>query len=55
MKKNDYILIGAILLVIVVVFAVFALTQEDGAYVAVKVDGVEYSILRQSDILAVVE
>lgn len=41
MKKNDYILIGAILLVIVVVFAVFALTQEDGAYVAVKVDGVE--------------
>ena len=41
MKKNDYILIGAIVLVIAILFAVITLTKEDGAYVVVKVDGIE--------------
>lgn len=41
MKKNDLILIGAILLVIAIVFAVTTLTKEEGAYVVVKVDGKE--------------
>ena len=41
MKKNDLILIGAILLVIAIIFAVTSLTKEEGAYVVVKVDGKE--------------
>jgi hypothetical protein len=41
MKKNDLMLIGAILLVIAIIFAVTTLTKEDGAYVVVKVDGEE--------------
>lgn len=41
MKKNDLILIGSILLVIAIVFAVTTLTKEEGAYVVVKVDGKE--------------
>lgn len=41
MKKNDLILIGAILLVVAIAFAATALTKEDGAYVVVKVDGEE--------------
>ena len=41
MKKNDLILIGAILLIIAIIFAVTTLTKEEGAYVVVKVDGKE--------------
>ena len=41
MKKNDLILIGSILLVIAIIFAVTTLTKEEGAYVVVKVDGKE--------------
>lgn len=41
MKKRDFILIGAILAVILIVFAVTQLTKEEGAYVVVRVDGQE--------------
>lgn len=41
MKKRDLILIGAILAVAVILFAVFTLIKEDGAYVIVRVDGKE--------------
>ena len=41
MKKRDFILIGAILAVILIVFAVMQLTKEAGAYVVVRVDGRE--------------
>ncbi len=41
MKKRDLILIGAILLVAVAALALFALTGEEGAYVIVRVDGVQ--------------
>ena len=41
MKKNDYILIGVIVLVIAILFAVVELTKEEGAYVVVKIDGTE--------------
>ena len=41
MKKRDFILIGAILVVILVAFLVVNLTKQDGAYVVVKVDGKE--------------
>ena len=41
MKKRDFILIGAILAVILIAFAVVTLTKQDGAYVVVKVDGKE--------------
>ena len=38
MKKRDFILIGAILVVILVAFLVVTLTKQDGSYVIVKVD-----------------
>lgn len=41
MKKKDFILIGAILAIILIVFAVIQLTEKDGAYVVVKVNGEE--------------
>ncbi len=41
MKKKDFILIGAILAVILIAFAVITLTKQDGAYVVVKVNGQE--------------
>ena len=41
MKKRDFILIGAILAVILIAFAVTSLVKEDGAYVVVRVDGKE--------------
>ena len=41
MKKRDFILVGAILLVIIIAFAVTSLIKEDGAYVVVRVDGKE--------------
>ena len=47
MVKRDLILIGAILLIALVAFSVMPLLQQDGAYVAVRVDGevvAEYSL-----------
>ena len=41
MKKKDFILIGAILAIILIVFAVIQLTEKDGSYVVVKVNGTE--------------
>ena len=41
MKKKDFILIGAILAIILIVFAVIQLTEKDGSYVVVKVNGEE--------------
>lgn len=41
MKKKDFILIGAIVVVIAIAIAVLSLTKKDGAYVVVKVDGNE--------------
>lgn len=41
MKKRDFILVGAILLVIIIAFVVTSLIKEDGAYVVVRVDGKE--------------
>lgn len=41
MKKRDFILIGAILAVVLVMFAVMTLTKKEGAYVIVRVDGNE--------------
>ena len=39
MKKRDLILIGSILAVIAIAFAVVSLIKQDGAYVVVRVDG----------------
>ena len=41
MKKRDFIFIGAILAVALIILAVSLLTQEDGAYVVVRADGKE--------------
>ena len=41
MKKKDLILIGIILAVILISSLVIALAKEDGAYVIVRVDGVQ--------------
>ena len=41
MKKKDIILIGAILIVAILLLGIWALTREEGAYVAVRVDGEE--------------
>ena len=41
MKKRDFILIGAILVVILTVFAITQLTKTEGSYVVVKVNGEE--------------
>lgn len=41
MKKRDFILIGAILGAILLVFGITTLIKEDGAYVVVRVDGEE--------------
>lgn len=52
MKKRDLILIGAILAVIIVLFAVITLTKKDGAYVVVRVDGQEvakYSLIENGE------
>ena len=49
MKKRDFILIGAILAVILVAFAVITLTKQDGAYVVVKVDGEEVATYSLSE------
>lgn len=39
MKKRDFILIGIILAVIIVLSTVITLTKKDGAYVIVRVNG----------------
>ena len=39
MKKRDFILIGAIIVIIAISIAVITLTKKDGAYVLVRVDG----------------
>jgi len=41
MHKKDLILIGVIILVILISFLAVTLTKQDGAYVVVKVDGVQ--------------
>ena len=41
MKKRDFIFIGMILAVALIILAVTLLTMEDGAYVVVRVDGKE--------------
>jgi hypothetical protein len=41
MKKNDWILIAAILAVVLVAFLAVNFFKEDGAYVVVRVDGKE--------------
>lgn len=48
MRKNDFILIGAILAFVLIVFGIIALTEEEGNYVVVRVEGKEiarYSLL----------
>ena len=47
MKKRDFILIGAILAVILIVFGIMELVKQDGDRVVVRVDGkqvAEYSL-----------
>jgi hypothetical protein len=41
MKKKDLILIGIILAVILISFLIITLVKQDGAYVIVRVDGVQ--------------
>jgi hypothetical protein len=41
MKKRDLILIGAILAIALVAFAIVQMLSEDGAYVSVRIDGKE--------------
>lgn len=41
MKKRDFILIGIILVIALLLFGVMELTKKDGAYVVVRVDGNE--------------
>ena len=41
MKKRDFILIGAILVIALIFWAVVEFAKEDGAYVLVTVDGEE--------------
>ena len=41
MKKRDFILIGAILALILIVSGIIFFTKKDGDYVVVKVDGKE--------------
>ena len=41
MKKNDFYLIGAILLIVILAFAILPMTKERGAYVIVRVNGDE--------------
>ena len=52
MKKRDFILIGSILAVVLVIFAVVTLSKEEGAYVLVTVDGAEtakYSLFEDGE------
>lgn len=52
MKKKDLILIGVILAVILIAFAVIELTKEEGASVVVRVNGAmvaEYSLSKNGE------
>ena len=52
MKKRDFILIGSILAVVLVMLAVMTLFKEEGAYVAVTINGVEaakYSLFEDGE------
>ncbi len=49
MKKRDFILIGVILAVALILFGVMELTKKDGAYVVVRVDGTEVARYSLSD------
>ena len=52
MKKKDFILLGIIVFVILVLSLVVSLTKQDGAYVVVRVNGVEvakYSLLEDGE------
>ena len=41
MKKKDLVLIGAILAVILIAICIISLSQKEGAYVVVRIDGKE--------------
>lgn len=41
MKKRDFILIGAILAIAILLLVIFTTTREEGAYVVVRIDGNE--------------
>ena len=41
MKKRDWILIGSLLALALILLGVFSLLRKDGAWVVVRVDGVE--------------
>lgn len=45
MKKNDFYLIGGVLLLIVVMFILFQLFKSEGSKVIITVDGKEYKTL----------
>ena len=52
MKKKDFILLGIIVFVILVLSLVVSLTKQDGAYVIVRVDGVQvakYSLFEDGE------
>ncbi len=52
MKKRDFIFIGTLLAVALIILAILAFTQEDGAYVIVRVDGKEtarYNLLKDGE------
>ena len=44
MKKKDFIVIGAIVLTAIILFAAFSLIRENGAYVVVRVDGAKVAV-----------
>lgn len=49
MKKRDFVLIGVILAVALILFAVVELSKEEGAYVLVRVDGTKVARYSLSD------
>ena len=52
MKKRDFILIGSILAVVLVIIAVMTLSKEEGAYVVVNINGVDvakYSLFEDGE------
>ena len=49
MKKRDFILIGIILAVALILFGIIELSKEEGAYVLVRVDGTEVARYSLSD------
>lgn len=49
MKKRDFILIGVILAVALILFGIIELSKEEGAYVLVRIDGTEVARYSLSD------